>query len=66
MTNSQTQAIWELCRQGFPLTADEAEARWTQGETYRLEWNTHVSRTLERLIERCNWEAGASGTNCVD
>ena len=57
MTNSQSEAVWELCRQGFPLTADEAETRWENGEIYLPNWHTKVSRTLERLIERCNWEA---------
>ena len=28
MTISQAQALWELCRQGLPLSADEAERCW--------------------------------------
>ncbi len=36
MTISQSQALWELCRQGLPLSADEAERCWEQGQTYQL------------------------------
>lgn len=56
MTNTQTRAIWELCRQGFPLSADEAEASWENGEPFQPDWPVKTSRALEKLIERCNWE----------
>jgi hypothetical protein len=56
MTINQAQALWELCRQGFPLTADEAESCWEEGKAFLPEWGTSVSRSLERLIDRCNDE----------
>jgi len=56
MTTRQVEAVWELCRQGFPLTADEAEARWERGETYQPDGQLRINREIERLIERCNWE----------
>jgi hypothetical protein len=56
MTTSQLQTVWELCRQGFPLSADEAAARWEKGETYEPDWRLRVTREIERLIDRCNWE----------
>jgi hypothetical protein len=58
MKINQLQAIWELCRQGFPLTADEAAARWEKGETYLPDRHLHVTREIEHLIDRCNWEIG--------
>lgn len=51
------QTVWELCRQGFPLTADEAAARWEKGEPYEPDRQLHVTREIEQLIDRCNWEA---------
>jgi len=54
MTNTQARAIWELCRQGFPLSADEAEASWQKGQPYRPDWPLKVSRALQQLIEDCN------------
>jgi hypothetical protein len=59
MTISQLQTVWELCRQGFPLTADEAAARWEKGETYEPARQLHVTREIEQLIDRCNWEVDA-------
>jgi hypothetical protein len=56
MTISQAQAIWELCRQGFPLTADEAADRWERGEAYEPEQQLPVNREIAQLIDRCNWE----------
>jgi len=59
MTISQLQTVWELCRQGFPLTAEEAAARWEKGEIYEPARQLHVTREIEQLIDRCNCEAGA-------
>ena len=59
MTISQLQAVWELCRQGFPLTADEAAERWEKGETYEPQQRLPMTREIERLIDRCNWEVDA-------
>ncbi|MEA3278121.1 MAG: hypothetical protein U9Q81_23110 [Pseudomonadota bacterium] len=56
MTISQSQAVWELCRQGFPLNADDAAEHWERGETYEPDWQVKVSREIENLIETCNWE----------
>lgn len=58
MTIIQSQAIWELCRQGFPLNADEAAERWGNGQTYRPDWRRlRVPRAVAQLIEQSNWEA---------
>jgi hypothetical protein len=59
MTIIQSQAIWELCRQGFPLNADEAAEHWEKGEPYQPEGELRVPRDVERLIETCNWEVSA-------
>jgi len=52
MTMSQSQAVWELCRQGFPLTADEAAERWEKGETYMPDRRLRVTREIKRLSKR--------------
>jgi hypothetical protein len=57
MTTSQSQAIWELCRQGLPLSADDAERCWEQGDTYELDYHVKVPRLVNALIDECNREA---------
>ena len=61
MNISQRQAVWELCRNGFPLTADEAAARWEKGETFKSDRELRLTRELKRLIDRCNWEIDTHG-----
>lgn len=56
MTTSQSQAIWELWRQGLQLEAEDAANHWDKGETYEPESEVRVSRQIDHLIERCNWE----------
>ena len=56
MTHIQSQAVWELCRQGLQLAAYEAEHNWDQGQIYRLDLYLQVPRWIRSLIERCNWE----------
>ena len=56
MTTNQSQALWELCRQGFPLSADEAERRWSRGQPYHLDFYVKIPASINALIERCNWE----------
>jgi hypothetical protein len=56
MTTSQTQAAWELCRQGLPLIADEATERWSRGQTFELDAELHLARSIQHLISQCNWE----------
>lgn len=56
MTISQSQAIWELCRQGLPLMADDAESRWSNWKTFEPEIHVRLSREALALIERSNWE----------
>jgi hypothetical protein len=56
MTTNQWQALWELCRQGLPLAADEAAEQWERGQPFALEDNVHLARYIEALIRQCNWE----------
>lgn len=56
MTRIQSQAVWELCRQGYPLTADEAAERWEKGESYIPDRQLRVNREIRHLIETSNWE----------
>jgi hypothetical protein len=56
MITHQAQAVWELCRQGYPISADEAETRWSCGDVYNPDTEMRVSRTLRLLIEQCNHE----------
>lgn len=58
MTTNQSLALWELCREGLPLAADEAAERWDQGQHFELPPGVRISRGLEALIEQCNWEVG--------
>lgn len=60
MTISQAQALWELCRQGLPLSADEAERCWEQGQTYQLRVPVKLPWEVEGLIEQCNWEVSVA------
>jgi hypothetical protein len=56
MTSSQEQAVWELCRQGFPLAAEEAAAHWEKGEAYQPDLGVRVPREVKHLIDCSNWE----------
>jgi len=56
MTIRQLQAFWELCRQGFPLQAEEAAECWEQGEMYELQGGVQVPRDVANLVAQCNWE----------
>ena len=60
MTISQAQALWELCRQGLPLSADEAERCWEQGQTYQLREPIKLPWEVAGLIEQCNWEVSVT------
>lgn len=59
MTHEQSQAVWELCRQGYPMSADEAERRWSGGQTYNPDYHMQMPRSLRALIEQCNFEAAS-------
>jgi hypothetical protein len=56
MTSTQSQAVWALCRQGLPLAADEAEQCWSRGQAYHLDFLGQIPRSINALIEQCNWE----------
>ena len=56
MSTKQQQAIWELCRQGYQVTADQAAKRWSKGERFEPREKLAVARSLESLIDQCNWE----------
>ena len=56
MTNTQTSALWEICRQGLPQLADEAAACWNKGLDFQLQPELHLARAVEALIDQCNWE----------
>jgi hypothetical protein len=61
MTTSQTKAVWELCRQGLPLIADEAARRWDQGQPFELDAELRLARSIKYLISQCNWELRRQG-----
>jgi hypothetical protein len=63
MSTKQSQAIWELCRQGFPLSADTAAKCWNSGQRFdpREEFTVGLARSLEDLIDQCNWEVEKGG-----
>lgn len=56
MSTIQSIALWELCRQGLPLLADAASRCWERGRTFELERDIEVAKSLEDLIDQCNWE----------
>jgi hypothetical protein len=56
MISYRPQAVWELCRQGYPSSADEAERQWRKGKAYNPESGMQMSRTLRALIDQCNYE----------
>lgn len=56
MSTKQVQAVWELCRQGFQITADDAEKSWRNGEPFEPRDKLPLGRSLESLIDQCNWE----------
>ncbi len=56
MTTNQLQALWELCRQGLPLEADEAADQWDRGQPFELRDSVRLARYVEVLIRQCNWE----------
>lgn len=56
MISHQSQAVWELCRQGYPILADEAEIRWRSGQTYQPDLQVRIPRILRALIDTCNYE----------
>jgi hypothetical protein len=60
MTTNQSQALWELCRQGLPLEADEAARMWTHGQHFELADGIRLTRYLVALIRQCNWEVERS------
>jgi hypothetical protein len=62
MTISQMQAVWELCRQGLPLIADEAEEHWETGQVFDLDMQVSIPRGVEHLLERCNREVDGGGS----
>lgn len=58
MTFTQSQAVWELCRQGLPLLADEAAECWERGMQFKMQSQVRIARAVEALIEQSNWEVG--------
>lgn len=63
MTTHQEQAIWELCRQGYPSLADEAEEKWIDGRPCYLDSRIKVSRILGALIDQANYELSLDDWN---
>lgn len=61
MTANQTQAHWELCRQGFPLEADQAAQQWDRGQPFEFHLGVRLARSVEALIQQCNWEVQRTG-----
>ena len=56
MVTHQAQALWELCRQGYPTCADEAESRWNAATAYCPDPEVRLSGLLRLLIDKCNCE----------
>ncbi|NKN32578.1 hypothetical protein HF203_05015 [Marichromatium bheemlicum] len=56
MQTKQTQALWELQRHGLPEIAETAARHWQAGQRYDPEDTLPIPRSLETLIEQCNWE----------
>ena len=56
MSARQEQAIWELCRLGFPAEAEIAAACWGEGKCFETAEQFQIRRSLESLIDQCNWE----------
>ena len=56
MTTTQSLTLWELCREGLPLAADEAALQWGEGRPFERPAGIRISRSLDALIEQCNWE----------
>jgi hypothetical protein len=56
MSIKQQQAVWELCRQGYQVSANQAARCWSQGERFEVERELVIARSLENLIDQCNWE----------
>ncbi|MBV5310317.1 hypothetical protein [Chromatium okenii] len=64
MSTKQSQAIWELCRQGFQRTADEAARCWHSGQRFQAH-DVHVAHSLKDLIDQCNWEIEKMPSNLL-
>jgi hypothetical protein len=60
MISYRAQALWELCRQGYPNSADEAETRWDAGELFHPDERVRLPRMLRVMIERCNDEVASA------
>jgi hypothetical protein len=58
MTNTQTSTLWEICRQGLPLVADEAAECWDKGQPFEMEPKYRLARSVDALINQSNWEIG--------
>ena len=56
MSAKQQQAVWELRRQGYQITAEHAAQAWSQGVRFELGNEPTLSHVLEDLIDQCNWE----------
>lgn len=56
MSTKQSIAFWELCRQGLPLIADAASDCWERGKKFELETDVALAKSLQSLIDQCNWE----------
>jgi hypothetical protein len=58
MSTKQTQALWELCRQGFQFIAEDAARCWRSGQRFQVDdcERKNFARSLINLIEQCNWE----------
>lgn len=57
MTVIQSKTHWELCRQGLPLAADAAAARWNEGQAFEIDRRVRLSREVIEMLKLSNWEA---------
>lgn len=54
MNVEHRQLVWELCRQGYPLVAEEAADCLARGEYYEPSWQVRLTRRLRYLLNICN------------
>lgn len=50
------EVVWQLCREGYPLIATDAEKQFESGKKFVPDKNTFLSALLRDLIRQANAE----------